>query len=265
MNFNLADAIRDKKTYPDSLEILVGDGLKMTLGEMREFQSASGQDVAKQLEAERAKIADEQAKLRAGQEELVKLWTQLEAAKTATPQPVTPNTADWTKDPFFAPVAQYMQEKIESQLNTQKEQISQFQKALGLGVKYITDVISEQRYQMMPEEFRKEIGYDVAVKTAAEKKFLDSGGVPDVRKVYDEWKTPRERKATEERIQKEAYDKARADLMSSQLSRPSGMPVAPAGEADPNRPKNLRESFNRLKEDPEFLKQVYDLTGGGQA
>lgn len=261
MNFNLADALKDKRTYPDTMEVVVGDGLKLTLGEMRQFQEASGMNVAKELEAERTKLAQEQQALAKGQEELVNLWTQLEAAKQKQAAPVATPASDWTEDPFFAPVAKYLKTNVEASIAKQAEQISQFQKALGLGVKYITDVISEQRYQMMPEEFRKEVGYDVAVKTAADKRFLDSGGVPDVRKVYDEWRAPRERKASEEKIQKEAYDKARADLMSSQLSRPSGMSVAPAAENDPNRPKNIRESFQRLKEDPEFLNQIYNLTG----
>jgi hypothetical protein len=264
-NFKLADAIKDKRTYPDSMQITVGDGLTMTLGEMREYQEAAGVDVAKQLEAERSKLAEEQHKLLAGQEELVNLWTRYQAAvekqQQQAPQVPTPNASDWTKDPFFAPVAEYLKANIESKVAQQAEQISQFQKALGLGVKYITDVISEQRYAMLPEDFRKEVGYDIAVKTAADKRFLDSGGVPDVRRVHEEWSVPRQRKAETDRIQKEAYDKARADLMSSQLSRPSGMPVAPSQEGDPNRPKTIRESFQRLKEDPEFLNQIYNLTG----
>jgi hypothetical protein len=261
MNFNLADAIRDKKTYPDSIEITVGDGLKMTLGEMRQFQEASGQDLAKQLDGERAKMADEQKKIAAAQEEVVALWTQLQAKLNAVPEPAKPAATDWTQDPFFKPVADYLKANVEANIAKQSEQIAQFQKALGLGVKYITDVISEQRYSALPEDFRKETSYESAVKSAAEKKYLDHGGVPDVRKVYDEWQTPRQRKAEAEKIQKEAYDKARADLMSSQLSRPSGMPVSSAGAHDPNAPKNIRESFAKLKEDPEFLNQIYNLTG----
>lgn len=257
----LAEAIKDKKNYSDDTKFRSENGFETTLGELRAFQAATGQDVAKAIETEKAKMAEEQQKLTAAQEEVLKLWTQLQAAKeTAKPEPVTTTTNDWTKDPFFAPVAEYLKSNVETSIAKQAEQIAQFQKALGLGVKYITDVISEQRYQMLPEDFRKEVGYDVAIKTAADKKYLDSGGVPDVRKVHDEWKTPRERKATEERIHKEAYDKARQDLMTNSLARPSGIPVAPASP-DANAPKTIRESFNRLKEDPEFLNQIYNLTG----
>jgi hypothetical protein len=261
MNFDLGAAIRDKKTYPDTMELVVGDGLKMTLGELRQFQDASGQDLAKSLDAERQKLADEAKKLAAAQEEVVNIWTAMEAAKNKQTQQPTTTTTDWIKDPFFAPVAEYLKANVEAQITKQAEQIAQFQKALGLGVKYITDTFSEMRYSAMPEDFRKEIGYDVAVKTAAEKKYLDSGGVPDVRKVYDEWRTPRERKAEAEKIREEAYSKARQDLLSNNLARPSGMPVGVAPTADPDRPKTLRESFNRLKEDPEFLSQIYNLTG----
>src|ERR1700757_3156642 len=111
-NFSLSDAIKDKKTYPDSIEIAVGDGLKMTLGELRQFQEATGQDVAKQLEAERNKMAEEQKKLVAAQEEVVNLWTNLQAKMNQPTQPVVTNTQDWTKDPFFQPVADYLKANI---------------------------------------------------------------------------------------------------------------------------------------------------------
>src|SRR5215469_11010288 len=259
-NFDLSAAIKDKRNYPDDMEIQFGANT-VRVGDLRAFQEATGQDVAKQLEAERAKIVEEQKRIAAAQEEVVNLWTKLQTATEAASKPApVASTSDWTKDPFFAPVADYLRDNVEKTMKQQAEQIAQFQKALGLGVKYITDVISEQRYAMLPDDFRKEVGYDVAVKQAAEKRWLDSGGVPDVRKAYDEWHAPRQRKAEAEKIQKEAYDKARADLMSSQLSRPWGMPVAPPQD-DPNKPKTIRESFNRLKEDPEFLNQIYNLTG----
>jgi len=258
----LAEAIKDRKNFSDDTKFTAQNGFETTLGELRAFQDATGQDVAKAIEAERTKLVADQKQLAQNQEEVVRLWTQLKAAEEAAAgaKPSASAAQDWTTDPFFAPVAQYLKEKVESQVAKQAEQIAQFQKALGLGVKYITDVISEQRYQMLPEDFRKETPYEKAIAAAAEKKYLDSGGVPDVRKVYENWESPRKQKAEIERVQKEAYDKARADLMSSQLSRPSGMPVAPE-QKDANAPKTIRESFQRLKEDPEFLNQIYSLTG----
>lgn len=260
---NLADIIKDKKTYPNEMKFSYGDGLETTLGELRAFQEASGMDVAKQLETERQKMAEEKATLAKAQEEVVNLWTKMQEKLAATPTPkATPEPGtDWRKDPFFQPIAEYLDKDVLSEIKKLSDNYSQIQKALGLGVKYITDTISEQRYAMMPDDFRKEVGYEQAVKTAAERKLLDSGGVPDVRKVYEDWRAPRERKAYEEKVQKEAYEKARQDLMSSSLARPSGLPVGAAPQHDPNAPKNIRESFNRLKEDPEFLNQIYNLTG----
>jgi len=49
--------------------------------------------------------------------------------------------------------------------------------------------------------------------------------------------------------------------MSNSLARPSGLPVGATPQADPNAPKNIRDSFQRLKEDPEFLNQISSLTG----
>lgn len=258
----LAEAIKDRKNFSDDTKFTAQNGFETTLGELRSFQDASGQDVAKALESERAKLKAEQEAVAKAQEEVVNIWTALEAAKNKQSAPAATTTAaDWTKDPFFAPIAEHIEKNVMAKLTELTNNYAQVQKALGLGVKYITDVVSEQRYQMTPEDFRKEIGYETAVKTAAEKKYLDSGGVPDVRKVYDEWRSPRERKAAEEKIQKDAYERARQDLLSSSLARPSGVPVGVAPTVDPNAPKNLRESFSRLKEDPEFLNQIYNLTG----
>src|SRR5580765_2805088 len=256
----LAEAIKDRRNFSDDTKFTAQNGFETTLGELRAFQDATGQDVAKAIEAERAKINEEQAKLQAAQEEVLNMWNNLKAAEEklkSTPAPTAGQ--DWTQDPFFAPVAKYLKENVEASVAKQQEQIAQFQKALGLGVKYIADTFSEMRYQSLPEDFRKEVGYDVAVKTAAEKKYLDSGGVPDIRKVYADWHTPRERKAEVEKVQKEAYEKARQDLMANSLARPSGLPVGAAPAPDPNAPKNIRDSFQRLKEDPEFLNQIYSL------
>ncbi len=265
----LAEAIKDRKNFSDDTKFTAQNGFETTLGELRAFQDATGQDVAKAIESEKIKLAEENKKLAAAQEEVLTMWTNLKAAEDKLKNTVTTTSTtatDWTKDPFFAPVAEYLKANVEAQIAKQAEQIAQFQKALGLGVKYITDTFSEMRYAGMPEEFRKEIGYDVAVKTAAEKKYLDSGGVPDVRKVYDEWRTPRERKAETDKIREEAYSKARQDLLANNLARPSGMPVGVAPTVDPNAPKTIRESFQRLKEDPEFFNQIYNLTGqSGQA
>lgn len=261
----LSEALKDKKGFPDAMEVAVGDGLKMTLGELRQFQDATGQDVARQLQSEREKITAEQAQIARAQEEVVALWTKLQEAsgKQQQQQTTTQQQAqDWTKDPLFAPIAEHLKATYDPQLKQVADQIANFQKALGLGVKYIADTFTEMRYQSLPEDFRKETPYEAAVKTAAEKKYLDSGGVPDIRKVYDEWRTPREQKAAEKRIEDKAYEKARADLMSSGLARPSGMPSGAAQTQDPNAPKTIRESFQRLKEDPEFLNQIYNLTGG---
>lgn len=258
----LAEALKDKKGFPDDTKFTSASGFETTLGELRAFQDATGQDVAKQLDAERLKLKAEQDAVSKAQEEVVNLWTKLqEAAGKPAAKAAAAEGTDWRKDPFFQPIAEYLDKDVMSEIKKLSDNYSQVQKALGLGVKYITDVISEQRYQMLPEDFRKEVGYEAAVKTAAEKRYLDAGGVPDVRKVHDEWKSPRERKAEIEKVQKEAYDKARSDLMSSSLARPSGLPVGAAPHADPNAPKNIRESFQRLKEDPEFLAQIYNLTG----
>jgi len=258
---SLAEALKDKKGFPDDTKFTTANGFETTLGELRAFQDATGQDVAKSLEAERVKLKSEQDAVAKAQEEVVNLWTKLQEAAGKPPAKAAAEGTDWRKDPFFQPIAEYLDKDVLGKITELSNNYAQVQKALGLGVKYITDTFSEMRYQSLPEDFRKEVGYEAAVKTAAERKMLDSGGVPDIRKVYEEWQSPRQRKAEIEKVQKEAYEKARTDLMSSSLARPSGLPVGAAPATDPNAPKTIRESFQRLKEDPEFLAQIYNLTG----
>lgn len=256
---SLAEAIRDKKGFPDDTKFTTANGFETTLGELRSFQEATGQDVAKQLDAERQKLQTERDDIMKAQQEVLSTWTKIqEQAGKPTPNS---NVEDWTKDPFFAPIAQHLDKNVMSEVRKQAEQIAQFQKALGLGVKYIADTFSEMRYQNLPEDFRKEVPYDQAVKQATEKKFFDNGGIPDIRKVHDEWSSPRQRKAEIERVEKEAYERGQTAAMSNSLARPSGMPVSQVQNSDPNAPHTVRESFQKLKEDPEFQRMVYGLTG----
>jgi hypothetical protein len=260
---SLAEAIKDKRGFPDDQKVALGNGLEITLGELRQFQEASGQDVAKQLEAERSKLAGEQAAVAKAQEEVVALWTKLQEQSNKQPPRTDPTPgSDWRKDPFFAPIAEYLSTTVEAQQNKQAEQIAQFQKALGLGVKYITDTLSEMRYSALPEEFRKETPYESAVKSAAERKFLDSGGVPDIRKVYEEWERPRAQKSQMEKMREEIRTEERQKALQSSIPRPGGMPTGSTGAPDPNAPKTIRESFQKLKEDPAFIEMVYGMGQG---
>src|SRR5579863_5257291 len=123
---SLKEALADKKKFPDDVKFTAANGFETTLGELRAFQEATGKDVASQLDAERQKIAAEQAAVAKAQEEVVNLWTKLQEA--ANKQPVRPETAagtDWQKDPFFAPIAEHLDKNVIAKLNEQANQISQ--------------------------------------------------------------------------------------------------------------------------------------------
>ena len=63
--------LKNKKDFPDEMKFAIGNGIDMSLGELRAFQEASGQNLARSLEAERQKMADEKKQLAAAQEEVV--------------------------------------------------------------------------------------------------------------------------------------------------------------------------------------------------
>lgn len=241
------ELIANKQKYPDSMEVPFGDA-KFTLGELRAHEAATGESVAKQmadLEKQRKQLEDAQA-------QVVEVWTKLEADKNkaASAQPAAPS--DWRSDPFFAPLTKDYA-ALEAQVKQAADNYANVQKALAAGVKYIVDRFVDYDYRSLPEDFRKETPLEQAVRIAQERKYLDAGGVPDVRKAYQEWAAPR----NEERIRKEAYDKARADLERDQRTekivamKPGFVGTTQTPGAPPS--KDFSEALAKAFNDPEIV------------
>lgn len=245
----LNDLIRDKQKYPDNLEIPVGEA-KFTLGQLRAHQEATGQSVQQQL----AEIEKERAALGKAQEQVVELWTKVQAERTTVPEKTAPQaTTDWRTDPFFAPLAKDYG-NVEGQLKVLNDNYGKVQQAMAAAVKYVADRFIENEYRSLPEDFRKETPLDKAVREAQEKKYFDQGGVPAVSRVYEEWARPR----TEDRIRKEAYDKARADVERESAAakvvsmKPGFVGASPGGEGKPPS-KDFSEALSKAFQDPEIL------------
>jgi hypothetical protein len=200
---DLNEILKDKKQYPDAMELQIG-AATMTVGQLRAHEEATGQSIQSQL----AEVAAQKAELARAQEEVVKVWTDMNANRPApVSEPQRSQTMNWREDPFFAPVAKDYG-TLEGQLKQVNEQYGNVQKAIAAAVKYVADRFIENDYRSLPEDFRKETPLEKAVRSAQEAKYFDAGGLPAINRVYEEWARPR----TEERIRKEAYDKARKDV-----------------------------------------------------
>ena len=99
-----------RRTSRNAQEVSIGDGLKITLGELRVIPGGHwARRLAQQLDAERTRIADEQAKLATagGSRQACGHSSKRLKGKLRQKRPPKPSdpSADWTKDPFFAPIA----------------------------------------------------------------------------------------------------------------------------------------------------------------
>jgi len=249
------ESINDKN-IPDSTEVTLGDA-KFTLGQLREYQKASGQDIAKLNED----LNKERVRAQAAEDAAIKVWQQLEALRGAppTPNPAPPQSV--LDDPLFSPVTKYYDPKLASydqRMTGYEKQVKDFQNALAQGVRYIVDTFSEMRYQSLPEDFRKDTPYEKAVQLATEQKYLDRGGVPDIRKVYDAWEAPRAEKRARDKMRAEVEAEFSKKQRESLLPRPGNLPGMPPPQ-DANAPRNIRQAFAQAKSDPEVLEALYGM------
>jgi len=252
---DLNEILKDKKGYPDAMELQIG-AATMTVGQLRAHEEATGQSIQSQL----AEVAAQKAELAKAQEQVVQLWTDMNANRPApAAEPTRSQTMNWREDPFFAPVAKDYS-SIEGQLKQLNDNYGKVQQAIASAVKYVADRFIENDYRSLPEDFRKETPLEKAVRTAQEAKYFDQGGLPAVNRVYEEWARPR----TEERIRKEAYDKARKDVeletrQAAVVSMKPGFVGQTTTTANKPAHKDFSEALSHAFQDPEI---VAGLAGG---
>src|SRR5215472_3194105 len=106
---------KDSKTYSDDLVLDLGGGASLTLGELRQFNTETGGDLLKQVEAERLKLAEDRGKVQKASEEVANLYLALEDQKKKIAQNKPAAAADpladlMSTDPLAKLVAEMREE-----------------------------------------------------------------------------------------------------------------------------------------------------------
>lgn len=261
----LKEIIADSQNYPDNTTLKIGND-EINLGEMRSLSASERQAVEAELvrATESRNRADEQ--LRKAMElstTAADLKAKLEAAPLNQPTPDQYDT-----DPFYAPVRERMT-KLERQY---ADTIKKLQDQVELANKSLTNASvvwykreSQREFDSYPYKdkawFPKDRKVDDLIKYAAERRLLDSDGLPSVRAALDDiTREPREKELETSKYE-EGVRAGEQRAMASNLQRPT-MGIVPPQPKDP--PKDFREIAQRAYANPEIQKEVSAFLESGR-
>lgn len=247
----LEEILKDRKTYPDDSKVPFGE-TTFTLGELRAIQDA-GVNLTSTLK-------EEQEKRKVAEDTLLSTWQELQGLKSRGNEPPAKveNIDDWRKDPLFAPLAKDF-EGVQTKLGGFEKSIDEKNAMLLNAIKYLSTRALRSDYLILPEEFRKEVTFEQAVKTALEKGYKDLGNMPAVDRVFAEWEAPHAEQKKKAEWRKE-WEKEQKDKQAAAMIPRPGASVG-QGAPDPNAPKNIKEAIARAKSDPEILELIYGTKG----
>lgn len=254
---NLADLIKD---IEDSKELELADGVKMRVGDLREFitqQAASAENYAKQQKEAAARAQATQAKIdeltrnyealtgqyqnlqnqfgASVEENLSKILKQAMPAQATTGAQATGAEA-W--DPFhdpgiFKPFVDRFQAfdqyraDLEKRENEMKSTIDGFGKMVGAFMKRATERELMDAFNSI-EDRPEDLNFKQVFDYANSHRIADEYGVPDIRKAYREVAAPHiearenaNKEKEREKIRKEALEAARKEVQAEQMRQRS--------------------------------------------
>jgi len=213
MDIDFAAILQDEGTYPDALEVTLGDK-KVSLGQIRDRSKREQARIA----AELAKVNEERQSLDTRNKEILalsekatevynRLQEQLAKASERTPAAGDPE-ALWGTDPWYQPARKRVEEvdKMVKQLSDTQRQIAQaVQGAIAL---YMDDRFDREYEQVAPEieKFPKLAEWkdqEKLKKFAADNNLLDKRKLPSIRAAVEKL-TAAEREAMKEQT---AYER----------------------------------------------------------
>lgn len=249
---NLAELIKD---IEDSKELELADGVKMRVGDLREFitqQAASAENYAKQQKEAAARAQATQAKIdeltrnyealtgqyqnlqnqfgQSVEENLSKILKQAMPANPANPQPNGAEAWDPFHDPgIFKPFVDRFQQfdayraDLEKRENEMKGTIDNFGKMVGAFMKRATERELMDAFNSI-EDRPEDLNFKQVFDYANSHRIADEYGVPDIRKAYREVAAPHiearqtaSREKETEKIRKEALEVARKEVQAEQM------------------------------------------------
>jgi len=265
----------DKTKYPDTMKLVLGDGVEVTLAELRDYDASVGQALSKELETQRKALEVEQTKVATATQNVAQMWANLEEQRKAlaaqmsqnTPQPTSNNPLQkYEEDDVFRPVMQHIhgiESKTETALKDVTSKLDQVVKSIAqMGSTYMGDK-ARMDFNSLPADDPvrpKDLNLDTLYKFAVERSIYDRNNLPDLREAYSRLTADARHQHELAEARKDERNKVESEIREgAMLPRPvSGLPPVPEGFKPPI---NMADAFSRAGSDRELWKNINIASG----
>jgi hypothetical protein len=270
--FDPALVLKDRKNFPDDLEIPLGNGAVMTLGAFREYDTATQGSVQAELEKGRKALDAERQKVEAASNSVAQMYVELqkqqatlEAQPPAARPPAKVDALDEVleTDPVYTRLRKDMAQ-WESKFGALDKKIDDGFGRINSTLNEVGSTYLTERYQRdyddimatQDEARPKDLSLEQLYRYASDGGFKKRNGIIDMRRAYDQMTQP---KRTELAIAK-ARDEGRAEAIkerdrNAMLPKPGYGPPIPGLDkiiGGQQAPKNLEEAFAAAANDREM-------------
>lgn len=258
--------IADPK-YKDDVKLTLGEGVEVTLGDIRAASKADQDDLTKRL----AQLETDRKQLEAAQQTVATNFAKLvEAGLVAVDAdgniqvkepPVAPPThepgklkpVDYDRDSYVGPVVKMVKE-LQAQLTASAEASKKLLRDFN-AARALAETDRLQRDFASHADWPKDYTFEQAMKDAAAQRVYDPFGRLNLQELHTRVTEPARRKVEIETEAKRLADQQVQERLASLAARP-GMAAREPGKA---RPKSLDEAIAQAGQDPEILQGLNNI------
>jgi hypothetical protein len=210
----LKEVLADKAKYQDNLAWQLENGVSVTLGQLRQLSTEAQTEISKReqaIEASRAAIATEEAKLKKSQLDTANVYTTLSQAVEAVKAGryddpalkqifgnnpvVTPNGTVNQPDPYaelarlegdtlLGPVVKYLKQVNERATKAEQAVANNLKIQENMATSYINGTLEDRYDRLVPIEKQDKITLESLIRDAVQNKEFRSDNTPDIRRAY---------------------------------------------------------------------------------
>ena len=295
---DLKDILKDKATYQDNLAWTLGNGVTVTLGQLRTLSAAEQSSLSAkeaELETTRTDLTKQNAELKKAQTNTAQLYTTVTAAVEAiragrlddpsikalgiTTAAVNNNQNDpfaalarLEGDSLMGPVVQVIKAVREEAIKAQTTSASVIEIQKKMAESYLNDQLEERYDRLVPADKQDKITLETLIQTAVRNNYYNRSNVPDLKKAYRDL-TAADTAAAHDA---EVADKAVKDFQAKQAAASGGgggtdpifvprgtnfgLDVHNRSGAAPKAYKDLDEAFAAAAKDKDIWAAVDSIT-----
>lgn len=249
------EILDDRDSFKDDAQVPMGEGLSLSLGELRALDRARREELDGQ-----AKVLDQAAnaiaQLYEKAESAAARATQSPAQETA--RPATQTTTDLENDPLFAPVFQQVK-SLSSDLSGVREELSKRDKMLEGIVKLYENDRMQNTFESLSDR-PQDLSLESLAKYAMDNGIKDKLNRLDLKRAYQEYRRPDlERQRADQEYRRGIEEGKKAALIES---APKPRFSKPTGDSEAKRPGNVREAFDNMRGDNKLMADLNEALAG---